>query len=70
MKQYKIVYHWNVLDELEYGTTIFAIDRANLVLTVVNEMVVADAMELIKTAIENPTCIEFWQEVKEETDNG
>lgn len=68
--KYAIIYHWNVLEEIEDGNRVYALDRDNNNVYDVNELKVKDAIELIKIDEENDTRIEFWKEVKEENENG
>ena len=68
--KYKIIYRWNVLEEIEDGNRVYVLDRDTNEIYDVTELKVHDAIELMNIDEENDSRIEFWKEVKEETNNG
>lgn len=60
--------YW-VMDEIKSGKTVYALDRKEKAVAVVNFLSVDEAMEAIKLAEKNPTRFEFWTEEQEESEN-
>ena len=65
MKYISISHIW-VIDEIRAGKTIYALDRAEETIDVVNEMSVCDAVSLIKDAEKHSDRFDFWYKEENE----
>ena len=63
---YKTVYHFNVLDEVEKGEEVYCLDKQEKDVLHVNQLNFEYALRLIRDAKEDDNRYEFWKEIKED----
>ena len=69
MQYYGFSAYW-VMDEVKKGKTVYVLDREARAVCDVNSLPVDRAMNIIKSAEENPERYEFWYEIEEEETEG
>lgn len=71
MKRFREVYAFMAIDEIRDGKTVLLLDREKRTVEIVNDMTVADAVELTSSKDENRGRFEFWveEEVEETEEN-
>ena len=59
---YKTVYCFSVMDEVEKGETVYALDKQDKVVLTLNALPFEIALGLLRDAKENDNRYEFWKE--------
>ena len=62
---YKKVYDFNVLDEVEKGAEVYCLDRREKEVHKMNDLTFEYALSLIRDAKEDDNRYEFWKEEKD-----
>ena len=66
MKNYKSVYHWDVIDRIKEGKLVYLLDKEEQKIFCVNDMLVDKFVEILNLCKENSERFEFWIEVHTE----
>lgn len=69
MIKYIDVYHFQVLEEISEGKTVWVLDKADGGVTSVNDMTVTLAVDMINLANKQPDRVIFWREEEQKEEN-
>ena len=63
--KYRSMYHFEVIDEVNDGNTVYCLDKQNREVYIMNGMPLDRALRVVSVAKNDDERFEFWKETKE-----